>query len=70
MINNIVIIINKRIGGKYETLLGDFAVESSENFNGIFLKINSADYRIQMAVAQSFFIRFQQVNYHLNGEWK
>ncbi len=43
MINNIVIIIKKRIGGKYAVLLGDFPLESSENFN------------LQTAVAQSFF---------------
>ncbi len=30
MINNIGIIIKKRIGGKYVTLLGDFDLESSE----------------------------------------
>ncbi len=42
MINNTVI-IKKRIGGKYATLLGDFALESSEKLNLIFLKINSAD---------------------------
>ncbi len=44
VINNIVIISEKRIGGNYGTLLGDFALESSENFNSIFLKINSADW--------------------------
>ncbi len=38
MINNTVIIIKKRIGGKYATLLGDFALESSEKLNLIFLK--------------------------------
>ncbi len=31
MINNIVIIIKKIIGGKYATFLGDFALVSSEN---------------------------------------
>ncbi len=41
--NNIVIILKKRIGGKYATLLGDFVLESSENLNSIFLRLNSAD---------------------------
>ncbi len=49
MINNIVMIIKKRSGGKYATLLGDFASESSENFNLIFC-------RLQTAAAQSFFV--------------
>ncbi len=60
MINNTVIIIKKRIGRKYATLLGDFALESSEKFNLIFLKINSADSII-------FFVQVQQVIYHFEG---
>ncbi len=31
MVNNTVISIKKMIRGKYATLLGDFALESSEN---------------------------------------
>ncbi len=45
MINNIVIIIKKRIGGKYAKLPDDLALESSENFNSIFLKINFAAFK-------------------------
>ncbi len=42
--NNYVVIILKKIkSGKYATLLDDFALESSENLNSIFLRINSAD---------------------------
>ncbi len=68
MINNIVIIIKKIIGGKYAMLLGDFALESSENFNSIFLKINSAaSIAFKTVVAQSFFVWFQQVIYHFEG---
>ncbi len=37
--------------------LGDFAFESSENFNSIFLKISCWLYRLQMAVAQMFSFR-------------
>ncbi len=33
MINNTYIIIKKRIGGKYATMIGDFALESSEKLN-------------------------------------
>ncbi len=40
---NIVIIIKKGSGGNYLMLLGDFALEPSENFNSIFLKIEFAD---------------------------
>ncbi len=43
MIINLVIIIKKRTGGKNAMLLGDFALEPSENFNLIFLKIEPAD---------------------------
>ncbi len=43
MIINIVIIIKKRIGGKYAMLLGDFALEPSENINSIFPQIGFAD---------------------------
>ncbi len=45
MIINIVMIIKKRIGGKYVMLLmlGDFALEPSENFNSIFLVMDFAD---------------------------
>ncbi len=42
MLDNTVIIIKKRIGGKYATLLGDFALESSEklvyHFEGILME--------------------------------
>ncbi len=31
MVINILMIIKKRIGGKYAALLGDFALEPSEN---------------------------------------
>ncbi len=43
MNNYIVIILKKRIGGNYAPLLDDFSLESSENLNSIFLRINSAD---------------------------
>ncbi len=42
MLDNTVIIIKKRIGGKYATLLDDFALESSEklvyHFEGILME--------------------------------
>ncbi len=41
MINNIVIIIKKIIGGKCATFLGDFALVSSENL--IFFSKSAAD---------------------------
>ncbi len=44
MIINIVMIIMNRIGGKDEMLLGDFALETSENFNLIFLEMDFADF--------------------------
>ncbi len=53
MINNIVIIIKKRIGGKYAMLLGDFALESLTRFfsrNQI-----CCLHCLQTTVAQSFF---------------
>ncbi len=58
MINNILILIKKIIGGKYAMLLGDFALESSKNFNNQqFLKNQFCWlYRLQTAVAQSFFL--------------
>ncbi len=62
MINNILILIKKIIGGKYATLLGDFGIfknlESSKNFNNQqFLKNQFCWlYRLQTAVAQSFFL--------------
>ncbi len=40
-------------------MLDDFALESSENLNSIFFRINS--------FAQSFFVRFQQIIYHFEG---
>ncbi len=43
VIINIVIIIKKGSGGHNTTLLGDFALEPSENFNLIFLRIEFAD---------------------------
>ncbi len=59
MINNIVIIIKKRIGGKYATLLGDFALESSENNNSVFFSESTLLTLLpsngQTDVAQSFF---------------
>ncbi len=123
MINNIGIIIKKRIGGKYVTLLGDFDLESSEkvfcnffififlqnipnvqtpykwekktknchtfslrrkhlyiksqeqvtlilyiSWPGIFRKLQLCWlYRLQTAVAQAFFVRFQQVIYQFEG---
>ncbi len=42
MIINIVMIIKNRIGGKDEMLLGDFALEPSENL--IFLEMDFADF--------------------------
>ncbi len=36
MVINILMIIKKRIGGKYAALLGDFALEPSENFEHFF----------------------------------
>ncbi len=38
VINNIVIIIKKRIGGKYAMLLGDFALESFNSADSITFK--------------------------------
>ncbi len=38
-----LIIIKKITGGKHSTLLGDFALEPSEHFNSIFLRIEFAD---------------------------
>ncbi len=44
MIINIVINIKKGSGGNNATLLGDFALEPSENFNLIFLRTDFADF--------------------------
>ncbi len=44
MIINLVMIIKKRIGWKELMLLGDFALEPSENFKSVFLKMVFADF--------------------------
>ncbi len=59
---NILMIIKKRIGGKYAALLGDFALEPSENSEHCFSQnLLCWLHRLQTAVAQSFFVRFQQI---------
>ncbi len=67
--NYIVIILKKIIGGKYATLLDDFALESSENLTSIFLRINSAEsIAIQTHhLLSHFFVRCQQIIHTFEG---
>ncbi len=61
--NNVVIILKKIIGGKCATLLGDFALESSENL--IFL--NQLWYRLQTHNLLSIFLSDSNKSYHFEG---
>ncbi len=60
MIINIVINIKKGSGGNNATLLGDFALEPSENFNLIFSELTFADFIDfkWVCVAQCFLLLF------------
>ncbi len=60
MVINILLIIKKRIGGKYAALLGDFALEPSENSEQFFSEFTLLTSSTSNG-CQSFFVRFQQI---------
>ncbi len=73
--DDIVIILKKRMGGKYAPLLDDFALESSENLNSIFLRINSADSIFFKLIIGSVIFCPMPTNHlsfwrHFNGEYE